>query len=299
MKTETCETIFFYLAGFFLLFCVVHFFFGEIVTLWVFRVFIGLGMVAGVFYGGFSLWNKALRDIHRRKIENQEDVINLRKQTYQAEYSVIPMSGPALAVLHRNIFTGNTESSFHEVGFRRPPGGIMPSEPQNKPDPFRIDIGKAGNGLKPVLPVLKDTECLLICGGRGRGKTNLAQWLLKISEFDTVMILDPKPYRQGKWHTQAQIFGLDYDYAEIKKSVIWLNENMRTDMGRFVMVIDEINLINQNIPEFPNLWVQCLEAGREHGKGVWVIGQSKTSKSLGLSGAYDLLANFDYLATAK
>jgi hypothetical protein len=194
--------------------------------------------------------------------------------------------------LNVDVRTGKAEAHFRPVSPHR-----LTVNQSGGPD--AAGIGIDGPAQSPV-PILANADhCLLFYGGRGRGKTVLVQNCLAAAGADAALILDPKPMERGKWPPWARVVGSGYQYQDIDAAIRRLNENITRPAGRFLLVVDEINAINQNLPDFANHWTQALEVGREHGKAVWIVGQSKTAKGLGLQGSYDLLTNFDYLVGAK
>lgn len=149
-----------------------------------------------------------------------------------------------------------------------------------------IDKATSANG---------NTTCGMIWGGKGLGKTNLVHWLVKqkLDSGEQVYIFDPKEAGMNTFDVRASVIGNDDDYASIENSMKSLLLSMRDQTVRFTVFIDEANIIKDNIKGFADLWRQLAQYGRQYGKTIWVIAQSKTAKSLGLGGAYDIMKCFD------
>jgi hypothetical protein len=92
---------------------------------------------------------------------------------------------------------------------------------------------------------------------------------------------------------------MDHDYAGIQTALNAVTANLRAGGHRLIVLIDELPLLNLNIRGFSDLWLPILLEGREYGVHCWLIAQSKTAGSIGLSGRYDLMECFDLLVLAK
>jgi hypothetical protein len=154
--------------------------------------------------------------------------------------------------------------------------------------------------MPSALALLRDVSCGLICGGRGAGKTELVRHIAaeRAALGWRVVLIDPKPKEPGKW-PGCRTVGTNKDYGGIGAELTVLSETMERPRGKVVVIIDELPRLRMRIPKFTDLWLPLLLEGREYGIDVWIIGQSKTAESLGLSGKYDLLECFDAVATAK
>ncbi|MEE4358300.1 MAG: hypothetical protein V2I97_17655, partial [Desulfococcaceae bacterium] len=144
----------------------------------------------------------------------------------------------------------------------------------------------------PVLPIIIDAPCVLLWGGRGRGKTNLARYVMKArAQKEDVLIIDPKETAPQTW-PGFRIAGTDHNYAEILDALKWVNS---LKQHKITVLIDEMTILKMRIPGFSEYWLQPLIEGRERGQSLWIIGQSRTARSLGLNGMYDILESFDFV----
>ncbi len=152
-----------------------------------------------------------------------------------------------------------------------------------------IDKATSSNG---------NTTCGLIWGGKGLGKTNLVHWLVKqkLNTGEPVYVFDPKKSGMNNWDSRAIVIGNNSDYPAIESALTSLESAMRNDEKRFTVIIDELNITKNNIKGFADIWLPFAQEGRQYGKSVWVIGQSKTADSLGIKGKYDLTRCFDVFA---
>jgi hypothetical protein len=157
-----------------------------------------------------------------------------------------------------------------------------------------------GGPMPSALALLRDVSCGLICGGRGAGKTELVRHIAaeRAARGWSVVLIDPKPREPGKW-PGCKAVGCGNDYGGIGAELEVLSSSMGRSRGNVLVIIDEMTRLNMRIPNFSDLWLPLLLEGREYGIDVWIIGQSKTASSIGLSGKYDLLECFDAVATAK
>ncbi|MFP4423374.1 MAG: hypothetical protein ACLFRG_22815 [Desulfococcaceae bacterium] len=157
-----------------------------------------------------------------------------------------------------------------------------------------------GGPMPSALALLRDVSCGLICGGRGAGKTELVRHIAaeRAARGWFVVLIDPKPRQAGKW-PGCKAVGCGNDYGAIGAELAVLSSSMGRSRGNVLVIIDEMTRLNLRIPNFTDLWLPLLLEGREYGIDVWIIGQSKTAASIGLSGKYDLLECFDAVATAK
>ena len=151
------------------------------------------------------------------------------------------------------------------------------------------------------LPLLCKCDSVLIAGGKGAGKTNLA-FHLALNQMKSgcqVFIIDPKPqFDQGKWFG-AKVIGANHNYSEITSFLSDLTAVMKDDRRQIRVWIDELTVLNMQIKRFASLWLPVLIEGREYGKFISIIGQSKTAGSVGLEGRYDLLDCFDAIAVCR
>ncbi len=151
------------------------------------------------------------------------------------------------------------------------------------------------------LDLLSRCDSVLIAGGKGAGKTNLAFHLadMQIRSGCQVFVIDPKPqFDQGKWFG-AKVIGANHNYAEITSFLSDLTSVMKDDRRQIRVWIDELTVLNMQIKKFASLWLPILIEGREYGKFISIIGQSKTAGSVGLEGRYDLLDCFDAIAVCR
>jgi hypothetical protein len=155
-----------------------------------------------------------------------------------------------------------------------------------------LEIPESEPGLEPILPVIMDAPCVLLWGGRGRGKTNLARHVMaQRRESEEVLIIDPKNDAHETW-PGFRIAGANYQYQEIIDALTWVNN---LGKHKITVFIDEMTMLKMKIPDFSSHWLQPLIEGRSRGQNIWIIGQSKTAGSLGLSGMYDVMASFDFV----
>jgi len=165
------------------------------------------------------------------------------------------------------------------------------------PAPIRREAPEVISGLEsdirpPVLPMIADAPCVLLWGGRGRGKTNLARYVMQArAQKEDVLIIDPKETAPQTW-PGYRIAGTDHNYAEILEALEWVNS---LKQHKITVLIDEMTILKMRIPGFSEHWLQPLIEGRERGQSLWIIGQSKTARSLGLNGMYDILESFDFV----
>ncbi|NJL58257.1 MAG: hypothetical protein HC887_00055 [Desulfobacteraceae bacterium] len=151
------------------------------------------------------------------------------------------------------------------------------------------------------LDLLSRCDSVLIAGGKGAGKTNLAFHLadMQLRSGCQVFVIDPKPqFEAGKWFG-AKVIGANHNYSEITSFLSDLTGVMKDDRNQIRIWIDELTVLNMQIKRFASLWLPVLIEGREYGKFVSIIGQSKTAGSVGLEGRYDLLDCFDAIAVCR
>jgi uncharacterized membrane protein YuzA (DUF378 family) len=248
---------------------------------YIFRAAVLLGIAAVITAAVWKWIERAAyhAEIRRRKLD--------RMDRENRALDFITMENQA-GFYRLNIRTGEARADFRPatpraVTYHQAAAGI--AAPDGRPE--------------SVLPILSRADCALVWGGRGAGKTTIAQWAMMehARAGSTVLVFDPKPHQAHKW-PRARVIGSDHDYQGIARALAEVSANLRSGR-RITVLIDELNLLNLRIPDFPDLWLPILLEGREYGAGCWIIGQSKTAQSIGLSGRYDLLECFDLVAAAK
>lgn len=164
----------------------------------------------------------------------------------------------------------------------------------------RAEPGRMEGPPVPALDLLDPSECLVLAGGRGSGKTTLAFHAVarRLARGEQALIIDPKPGPREKWFG-APVVGQDHRYEDIVAALRFVNEGMRRNGRRLTVVIDEIAILNERIPRFSSEWIGLLMEGREYLVGLWILTQSATAGSLGLSGRFDLTSSFDHIATCR
>jgi hypothetical protein len=233
--------------------------------------------MAALILDGWERW------VHRRELRKRS-LAKLDKRIKSLDYLTLESGG---SFFRLDVQSGEVRVDHRPVS----PGSVTYNG---------IPQGGSEPPAEPVLPVIARAECVLLWGGRGAGKTNLARWAMReqAKAGAGVVVVDPKPPAPAKW-PGCRIVGADHDYDGAAAALDHLTRNLRTIRGRLTVIIDEVTLLNLRIPDFPSLWLPLLLEGREYGAGVWIIGQSRTAGSLGLAGKYDLLECFDYLVACR
>lgn len=252
-------------------------------------IVIRAGALVAIAFGVVSaVWNAVESKAHAFEVRRRE-LARMDAETERLKIFALESQG---SFLHVDVRSGAAQAFFRPVAPHRltvnhgsldAPGGI--GYDARRPD---------------ALTILSAASCALICGGRGAGKTEIVRHIAseRIRDGWHVCIIDPKPPQNGKW-PGCRVVGCDSDYPAIHAALSGLCGNMRGLPARTLLIIDEMTRLNLRIPDFSDLWLPALLEGREYGVDVWIIGQSKTAGSIGLSGRYDLLECFDAVATAK
>lgn len=239
--------------------------------------------IAGMI-GGPAIWIGN----HRRRVRRQE--ITLARAEREAKYKLhngrdvvaVDMSGP------RPDFIMMGRSAH-----RRPA----------LPDPADAMAPPAAPAL---LPAVRSADSMLVWGGKGAGKTNLLQHLAaeKIAAGEQLWIVDPKPGRPGKWPDGARVIGQGHDYDAIRAIGRRYLEELETrkDMyarvaayPKITAIVDESLVLNMQIRGWMDMILPLLLEGREYNIHLILISQSKTAKSIGLEGRYDIMESFDVI----
>lgn len=234
----------------------------------------GFGFLALAFMAGYCLYV-----FHRKQaLTEREWIAEIKNRETDADFRSVVVS--KIGVLAYNAgdvqFFAKQERSAAEGNQITGPDTMQGADPMPE----------------PVLPIIIDAPCVLLWGGRGRGKTNLARFVLEERrKHEDVLIIDPKETAPQTW-PGYRIAGTDHNYQEIIESLAWVNSLHK---HRITILIDELTILKMRIPNFSQHWLQPLIEGRERGQSLWIIGQSKTAGSLGLSGMYDILESFDFV----
>jgi len=237
-----------------------------------------IGLALGFSYlillamAGYCLWL-----IHQQNLLNiREREAEIKNRETDADFRSVAVSKIGVLAWNRGNLSFWTRNPDSRIGTRDLPENSLP-ENETRP---------------PVLPIIMDAPCVLLWGGRERGKTNLARFVMQArSQKEDVLIIDPKETAHQTW-PGYRIAGASYNYDEILDALAWVS---RLGKHKITVLIDEMTLLKMKIPDFAEHWLQPLIEGRERGQSIWVVGQSKTAKSLGLSGMYDVLGSFDFV----
>jgi len=147
---------------------------------------------------------------------------------------------------------------------------------------------------------VKKCDSCMIWGGKGCGKSNFAFHYADalLCEGKQVFVIDPKMQYPGKWQG-CRVIGGNENFKEIKAFLKAFTAKIKDDRVETVVIIDEIRFLNRSIKGFSDLWIAIAEIGREYGKFITIISQSKTAASLGLKGNYDMMECFDAIIQAE
>lgn len=163
-----------------------------------------------------------------------------------------------------------------------------------------------------LLPALSDCPNILIVGGKGRGKTNLMQWIeydrLKRGNISTVLDSHAQPSQWG-----GQVIGAGRNYESITAAMIDLNTTLdnrynhfskgQSDFAIIDTFIDEFTLLPKKLKlidfDVQDYSFSALTEGRKVGMNCIWGSHSDRAEALGLKGSYDLLECFDAIVYLK
>jgi hypothetical protein len=149
--------------------------------------------------------------------------------------------------------------------------------------PRQLDLVKA----------LAGSECAMIVGPRGTGKTTLLQHIIS-QRGDLVMVFDPKVQTPNKW-LDSLVIGAQGNYEAMAKElqeIVYRMEHGGYD-ERVLVVIDELWLILKSMPALAgDIW-KIVTLGREPRVDIIVGTHSEMVRGLGIEGEGDLRDSFD------
>jgi len=255
---------------------------GETVALWTYRIILYSGILTGGIYGCVRIVQKLTKE--GLKLELFRTHISRRRN--EAGYGVH-------AIEHGLCLNYGSGEVHH----------FTKAKPLKIETPAAIGIADTPENASVYdsLGILTRCDSVLITGGKGAGKTNLAFHLAdkQMRQDCKVFVIDPKPqFESDKW-AGARVIGADHDYPAIISFLSDLTGMMKNDRNQIRVWIDELIILNMRVKKFADLWLPILIEGREYGKFISIIGQSKTAGSIGLEGRYDLTNCFDAIADCQ
>lgn len=266
------------IGSLFTLFGLLVIFFGEQTAMLISKIFLCvfmailfLIMISIPAYAGIRYWQ-------RIAIGNAEII----KKKREAETIIVHDKG--------NVVVSDSPGQWNNFIKSRPA-----APPKAQPLALPMAEQEQEEQLLPIEDNI-DISDVLIWGGRGAGKTNLAQ-ILAVKYKGDVWVIDPKDFVPGKWQCKG-VIGTNDKYDDIEKAFEYFNNLLSLRKQKIeprhptVILIDEITLLNMRIPKFSDMWLPIVLEGREYGLSVSVIGQSNTAGALGLKGNYVLLECF-------
>ena len=144
-----------------------------------------------------------------------------------------------------------------------------------------------------LVEALDKSECAMVVGPRGTGKTTLLQHIIQ-KRGGNIVIFDPKLQTPGKW-PDAEIVGAGGDYAAIAERLAEIVRAMENGGygERVLVVVDELWLTLKSLPVIaPDVW-KIVTLGREPMVDIIVGTHSEMVKGLGIEGQGDLRDSFD------
>ncbi len=256
--------------------------FSHAVALWIFRIAITMGAITGAGYAGIRIFQKLTT--HGLKTELFR--AHIRKRQNEADFGIHALEHGLVL----NYASGQAQY-FTKNRIEKQPDSPVIEQPVM---PENVSVI---NGLD----VLCKCDSVLIAGGKGAGKTNLAFHLVsnQLRTGCQVFVIDPKPqFEAGKW-AGARVIGVNHNYSEITSFLSDMTALMKNDRKQIRIWIDELTILNMQIKKFASFWLPVLIEGREYGKFISIIGQSKTAGSVGLEGRYDLTDCFDAITVCR
>lgn len=247
----------------------------------IFWLILAFGLLTGIWV--------FLRDINLNFREREADI---RSRETDANFKAVSCRHGIVTLHNDSLYFFTKESGMKPESKARIGGGVMEGKQEKLTHDTAPELEPELSRRPPVLPLIINAPCVLIHGGRNRGKTNLARFVMEHrAKSEDILIIDPKQSALETW-AGYRVAGANHNYAEIMEALEQVN---RLGNHKITILIDEMTILKMRIPNFADYWLQALIEGRERGQNIWIIGQSKTAGSLGLKGAYDLIDCFDYL----
>ena len=274
------------------------------ITLVTFGIVATLGLVAGLLFAGFWLWEhyqqKSLNTLAARITVKRQSIFfesapaghqlykhdALENLTVPLHLSPGPVNGKRLEPTELDISLWSAHLMAHAT-----------TKPAQIAAPVQNSLQiTSPDHLPQILPVLAGKDTIMLVGNRGSGKTNILKQLVAIKcQAHGIVLIDP--------HRPSKICGFDTigaggDWAAIESALASIEA-----MGRFrlknpgdhqplFLFVDEWRSVVKNIRGAAEILLTIVHEFRKAQIDVAIASQSRSVKALGIEGEGDLRESF-------
>lgn len=272
--------------------------FVVIAAMFIFRFEFGVILVSvsglGIAFGGGYIWIWVKDRYHehedRIRVSNERFLIlqaERRRKELEAEWLIVPRTSTAI-----NPFTGDRVDTQRNT--------VIPGQVETLPD------GGAPVQRADIMDVLRKSDCVMLQGGRGSGKTNAALWWISSKQGDKIAC-DPKGTKANPW-PGCRVVSDD-------NQIVWIVKKVSAEARRrknkelfnetpIYLLVDELHYLEEDNDERSGLYLaryifSIITLGREYHVHAAFTTSDGGVKSLGIEGKSGLRDGLTWLEMAQ